>query len=146
MLTPCNRRNTLNLPMDIIFMVFWYMTGADVTAFRCCCKAFNDLFTENAATILCTILGNGDYQTITALYGTLQAARGPLFFQCLRRCEIAEALVQAIAKHHVRRNPLLRKVLAKNVKPYVLTLGHFFEEYRSGLASHANSMTQPRVR
>ena len=124
--------------MDIMLMVFWYMTGADLTAFRCCCMAFNNMFTENAATILCTILGNRDYQTITALYGTVQATPGPLFFQCLRRCEIAEALVQTIAKHYVRRKPLMRKALAKNVKPYVLSLGHFFEEFRSGLVNHVN--------
>ena len=46
------------------------MTTTEMAAFRCCCIAFNAIFTENAATILCTILRKRDYQAITTLYGT----------------------------------------------------------------------------
>ena len=94
----------------------------------------------NASTILTRLLGNDDVQTLYALYGPLRSASSPAcFIRCLRRCQIAEALVQAIGIHYVKNDPVVRKALAKNIKPYVLALGHFFEEYRSGLASHGNS-------
>ena len=111
-----------------------------MASFRSCCVGFNAILAVNAPTILSRLLESADIETVCALYGPLRSASSPAFFlRCLRRCQIAEVLAQAIAKHYVKRNPLVRETLTTNIKPYVLALGHFFEEYRSGLASHADS-------
>ena len=74
-----NRQRSVNLPIPIFPLILCLLNTTEMTAFRCCCMAFNAIFTENAATILYAILRRSDdYQTITALYGTFQSARGPL--------------------------------------------------------------------
>ena len=78
-------------------------------------------------------LGIDGIQTVCALYGPIGSASSPAF------CQITEARAQATGVHYVKNDHVVRKTLVKNIKRYVLLLRHFFEEYRSGLASHENS-------
>ena len=111
-----------------------------MAAFRSCSVGFNAVLAMNASTILSRLLENDDVQTVCALYGPRRFASSPAsLIRYLRRCQIAEALAQAIGSHYVNEDLVARKALAKNIKPYILAVGHFFEEYRSGLASHVNS-------
>ena len=79
---------------------------------------------------------------ISKLFLRFMILSDPLLYQlsssCLRRRQITEALAQAIGIHYVKKDHVVRKTLAKNVKPYILLSGHLFEEYRSGLANRVN--------
>ena len=126
--------------MELWLLILCLLTTTDMAAFRSCCVGFNAILAVNAPTILSRLLESADIETVCALYGPLRSASSPAFYvRCLRRCQIAEVLAQAIGSHYVKKDPVVRKALTTNIKPYVLALGHFFEEYRSGLASYADS-------
>lgn len=75
-------------------MILRTMTAAELIDLRCCCIAFNELFTENESVIIRGFLRNPFYHTISTLYDTVSTP-GPLQFECLkqiaRRCDIVEA-------------------------------------------------------
>ena len=137
---PLNRQHSIKLPVELWLLILCLLTTTDMAAFRSCCVEFNATLAMNTSTILVRLLENDDVQAVCALYGPLGSASSPAFLiRCLGRCQTVEALSQAIGSHFVKKDPVMRKAVAKNIKPYVLALGHFFEEYRSGLASHVNS-------
>ena len=45
----------------------------------------------------------------------------------------------SIAEHHGGQDLATIVRTGKNIRPYLLSLGHFFEEYRTGLASYINN-------
>ena len=91
---------------------------------------------ENAATILCTILGNRDYQTITALYDTVQSAPGPL-------SETINILQQRAfhqpSDAHLPPNPLSDDY---DRHDSLLMLLHGFQVHRMDIQSFASSKNE----
>lgn len=87
------------------------------------------------------ILKNDYYHTASALYGTI-SVYGPLKFKSLkdiaRHCHIAEILANSIAEHHVGQGLPTTIRMGKNIRPYLLSIGHFFEQYCTGLANYTN--------
>ena len=65
MLISYNRRHSLNLPMEILLMVFWYMTGADVTAFRSAFDVFISHHYENQRERANAIALSGEKELLT---------------------------------------------------------------------------------
>ena len=123
-------------------MILWMLTASELTAFRCCCTAYNAIFTHHESFIIHGILRNRYYNTVSTLHG-VGPASGQLSFNFLkfmvRRCEIAEILAMTIAERHVEEGFEARKIMACNIKPYLLAQGHFFEKFRTGIADHANN-------
>lgn len=130
------------LPLELWLLILCLLNPSDMATFRSCCVNFNTILSENASTILKRLLEPDDVQAFYALYDPLLSFSLPAFLiRCLGRYQIVEALSQAIGSDYVREeNPGIRKALANNIKPYVLALGRFFEEYRSGLANYVNSV------
>ena len=120
-------------------MILCTMTAAELINFRLCCKEFNDTFMVNQSTIVRGILKNHCYHTASKLYSTIPAT-GPLEFGDLkkiaRRCDIAEMLASSIAEHHVGHGSATTLKMAKNIKPYLLSLGYFYEKYRRALGEY----------
>lgn len=134
-----NRQLFTNLSVEIRMMILCTMTAAELINFRRCCKEFNDTFMVNQSTIVRGILKNHCYHTASTLYSIIPAI-GPLEFgelkEIARRCDIAEMLASSIAEHHVGQGSGTTIRMAKNIKPYLLSLGHFYEEYRRAVVEY----------
>lgn len=126
-------------------MILSEMTAAELIDFRCCCKAFNAFFLANESAIVRGILNNHYYRTASKLYGAVSAL-GPRRFRCLkdidRRCYIVEMLETSIAEHCVGQGFATTMRMGKNIRPYLLSLGHFFEEYRKILANYPDDLLE----
>ena len=121
-------------------LILCLLTTTDMAAFRSCCVKFNTTLAVHRSAMLSRLLELDDIQAFYALYDPPQSAPLPAYLlRYLDRHQISETLSQTIGSHYFEKDLAMREALAKNIKPYVLALGHFFEEYRSGLASHVNS-------
>lgn len=126
-----------SLPTEIQVTVLCAMTAAELIDFRCCSVASNALYMANESAIVRGVLKNVYYHTASTLYGGSASATGPLRFECLkyiaRRCSIVEMLAISVAEHHVGQGLATTIRMGENLRPYLLALGHFFEEFRIGL-------------
>ena len=131
-----SRHRFCNLPTEIQVTALCAMTAAELIDFRCCSVACNAVYMANESAIVRGVLKNVYYHTASTLYGTASAT-GPLQFECLkciaRRCSIVEMLATSIAEHHVGQGLATTIKMGENLRPYLLAIGHFFEEYRIGL-------------
>ena len=146
------RESFCDLPIEITVMILYTMTATELIDFRCCFIAFNTIFTANEPTIIREILRNHFYHAAAILYGILSAPGKRKFKdlkQIARRCDIADMLATSVAERHLGQGFTTMTRMAKNVKPYILSMGHFFERYRLGLANytpashHAQSLPLP---
>ena len=81
------------------------------------------------------ILKNHFYHAASTLYGLVSnpgLRRFEDLKQIARRCDIADMLATSVAEHYVGECPTTSR-MANNIKPYLLSIGHFYENYRAGL-------------
>ncbi|KAL9076295.1 MAG: hypothetical protein Q9161_001011 [Pseudevernia consocians] len=127
-------------------MVLCQMTAAELVAFRDCCTEYKTFFEINESAIVRGTLENPFYYTASTLYSVLRPT-GPLelgnLINIAHRCEIAEMLASSIAERHVGQGSAVTTRMAKNVMPYVLSIGHFFEEFGSALGDLTPTHSAP---
>ena len=125
------------------------MTVAQLATFRYRCPEFNAFFIAHQPAIVRGILKNPFYYTTWTLCSIIPPTE-PLAFGNLtyvaRRCDIAETLASSIAEYHVGQGPATTIRMAKNIKPYLLSLGHFFENHGQALANFSFTFSDPWLR
>ena len=110
-----NRLYSMELPVELWLLILCLLATTDIAAFGSCCVQFNTVFAMNTSAILRGLLSHDDIQIISARHDPLQSVSSPAFLiRCLDRCQIVEALSQAIGTHYVEKDVVMRKALAKH--------------------------------
>ena len=112
-------------------MLLCTMTAVELTNLRRCCKEFSAIFSVKQSTIVRGILQSHSYHTASTIYSIVPAT-GILEFgepkEIARRCDFAEMLASSIAEHPVGQGSATTLKMAKNIKQYLLSLGHIYEK------------------
>ena len=144
------------LPLEILILLLGVMAAEQLPLFRCLCKAFHKIVTENEAAIVLAALKNDWYRTASKLYYRhIYYPRPPPntlhlndLYRLARLCDSARNLAFLIAQNEII--DLIRDSehtsitpdqdcsvtqIAANLYPYIVTLFHFLGNFRISLAS-----------
>ena len=144
------------LPLEILIILLGQMAAEQLPLFRCLCKAFKTIVTENESAIVKAALKNDWYRTASKLYyHHIYHPRPPPntlhlkdLYRLARRCDSARNLAFLIAQNEII--DLIRDSentsiapdqacsvtqIAANLYPYIVALFHFLENFRSSLAT-----------
>lgn len=142
----------LHLLPELQLVVMCQMSLVDLLSFRLVCQTFNGIVRSNQSSLVKYFTTHGNLRKFAMLYQPLPA---PLELDVLlglsHRYYVVEHLATFLGKFHLVQSandhrvapPILFeqpeyvaavKVLAQNMKPYLLMLYHFIETYREKLA------------